>query len=59
VHGTKFNKRLIDMFNNIDHVSHVSSMHLFQAFMETTKFNVAMPWKRIRKGKTIVTKEEK
>ncbi len=47
------------MFNNIDHVSHVSSMHLFQAFMETSKFNVAMPWKKIRKGKTIVTKEEK
>jgi len=52
-------KGSIDMFNNIDHVSHVSSMHLSQAFMETTKFNVAMPWKRTRKGKTVVTKEEK
>ncbi len=47
------------MFNNIDHVSHVSSMHLSQALMKTTKFNVAMPWKRTRKGKTNVTKEEK
>lgn len=27
--------------------------------MDTTKFNVAMPWKRTRKGKTIMTKEEK
>jgi hypothetical protein len=52
-------KASIDMFNNIDHVSHASSMYLSQAFTDTTKFNVAMPWKRTRKGKTIVTKEEK
>jgi hypothetical protein len=52
-------KASINMFNNIDHVSHASSMYLSQAFTDTTKFNVAMPWKRTRKGKTIVTKEEK
>jgi hypothetical protein len=52
-------KGSIDMFNNVDHVSLVSSMHLSQAFMETTKFNVAMSWKKTRKGKKIVRKEEK
>ncbi len=52
-------KGSIDMFNNTDHVFHVSFVHLSQAFMETSKFNVSMPWKRTRKGKTIMTKEEK
>jgi hypothetical protein len=39
------------MFNNIDDVSHVSFVHLSQAFMETTKFNAAMSWKKNKKGK--------
>jgi hypothetical protein len=48
-------KGSIDMSNNIDHVSHVSSMHLSQAFMETTICNAMEK----NNKKTIVTKEEK
>jgi hypothetical protein len=46
-------KGSIDMFNNFDHVFHLSSMHLSQAFMETTKFNVTMPCKKQEREKKL------